>query len=124
MRNVTRCPMKRQITKNQWDALPPNIRLLILFWKLYVGYQVREGLDFFQIVEFARFLGAERKDVDLYFETHSADGSKYFNNAILFNEFVLAFDDEQPIDSLFYETTVKAKQFLLTNAGQNDHRSL
>lgn len=95
--------MKQYIDHSEIESLPLSNQLFLALWKTEKKYPRITEWSFGEILELALSLTP-----DLRFETPSE--RTIFNNSLQYEEMLVGWDGEEPIDILWYEVNQKLKR--------------
>ena len=100
--------MKLSTTPQEFDQLPIYNRLFLAMWKLKKGYAPVKECTFAEVLELAFALTN-----DLHYDATVRDGpdeAAMFNNVLDYQEFLLAFDGDDPLGILWYKLNEKLRR--------------
>jgi hypothetical protein len=87
--------MRQVITLNQWAETPPRVQAFIISWKKRKGYAHESPLlTLGQAIELSIAFGYR-------FHQDFSDG-RFFNNILINEECVIAWDGDELLDTLYY----------------------
>lgn len=95
--------MKLETLEHEFDELPTNNKLFLALWRQKNGYKESKVFSYGELVELALVLTSDFH--------HDAIAERVtFNNMLEYDETQIAWEGNEPIESLWYELNFKLKK--------------
>ena len=96
--------MKLSTTSFEFDQLPIYNRLFLAMWKLKKGYPPTKEFSFGEVIELSLALTNDL--------SHEDSDGRTFNNILKYDEVILGWEGQEPLDITFYELNQKLRRRL------------
>lgn len=110
--------MKYFNSGKDFDSYSPLTQHFIVFWLEETHQKVAKELSFLQWLDLALIVGDFQNDTSIEL-TRNTNESVFYNNLLTLEEFLLAWDGKEPIDTLsFAVSTLLTKRIIRALATQ------